>query len=566
MKFTRCIPIVVMLFTTCIFSISAQQFTIPADRKVPSPLETSGDPYLPNAHGNKKVTPAYHYTSNSAMRTNGSTITTVQVNIDSSGQNIVDDAGNEPNIAIDPLQPNKIVIGWRQFDNIASNFRQAGWSFTTDGGQTWTFPGRIEQGIFRSDPVLDFDDNGNFYYNSLTLDSANNYSCDVFKSADGGMNWGNKVPAAGGDKQWMAIDRTTGVGNGNIYSEWTYFYSSCTPGYFTRSTDGGNSYESCTEIEGVPRLGTSVIGNSGELYVCGSDTITGIDLVVCKSLNAQIPGALVTWQQPTIAYMDGYIGGSLINPAGLLGQANIDVDPMNGVGQDNVYVLAAMVRISNGDPGDIMFAKSSDGGVSFDFPIKINDDNSIFNTQWLGTMSVAPNGRIDAVWLDNRDANGYDSSALYYSYSNNQGATWSVNERLSGLFDPHVGYPNQDKMGDYFDMISDNNGAHLAWAATFNGEEDVYYSYIRPQIPTGIYENNKVYSIYPNPTTGKIAIKGCTINSKVEVFTSVGQQIYSSKVSDVNFDVNLSEQSAGIYFVKITDGSGNSRMMKVVKE
>lgn len=213
-----------------------------------------------------------------------------------------------------------------------------------------------------------------------------------------------------------------------------------------------------------------------------------------------------------------------------------------------------------------MFAKSSDGGVSFDFPIKINDDNSTFNTQWLGTMSVAPNGRIDAVWLDNRDANGYDSSALYYSYSNNQGATWSVNERLSGLFDPHVGYPNQDKMGDYFDMISDNNGAHLAWAATFNGEEDVYYSYIRPQIPTGIYENNKVYSIYPNPTTGKISIKGCTVNSRVEVFTSVGQQIYSSKVSDVNFDVNLSDHSAGIYFVKITDGEGNSRMMKVVKE
>jgi hypothetical protein len=33
-------------------------------------------------------------------------------------------------------------------------------------------------------------------------------------------------------------------------------------------------------------------------------------------------------------------------------------------------------------------------------------------------------------------------------------------------------------MGDYFDMISDYTGAHLAWAGTFNGEQDVYYSYI----------------------------------------------------------------------------------------
>jgi len=37
-------------------------------------------------------------------------------------------------------------------------------------------------------------------------------------------------------------------------------------------------------------------------------------------------------------------------------------------------------------------------------------------------------------------------------------------------------------MGDYFDMFSDFNGASLAWAATFNGEQDVYYSYITPDI------------------------------------------------------------------------------------
>jgi hypothetical protein len=33
-------------------------------------------------------------------------------------------------------------------------------------------------------------------------------------------------------------------------------------------------------------------------------------------------------------------------------------------------------------------------------------------------------------------------------------------------------------MGDYFHMVSDSNGASLAWAATFNNEQDVYYSYI----------------------------------------------------------------------------------------
>ena len=33
-------------------------------------------------------------------------------------------------------------------------------------------------------------------------------------------------------------------------------------------------------------------------------------------------------------------------------------------------------------------------------------------------------------------------------------------------------------MGDYFHMVSDDSGAHLAWAGTFNGEQDVYYGRI----------------------------------------------------------------------------------------
>jgi hypothetical protein len=46
---------------------------------------------------------------------------------------------------------------------------------------------------------------------------------------------------------------------------------------------------------------------------------------------------------------------------------------------------------------------------------------------------------------------------------------------VSPVFDSWVGWPNQNKIGDYYDMISDDVGAHVAWAATFNGEQDVYY-------------------------------------------------------------------------------------------
>ena len=56
--------------------------------------------------------------------------------VDALGLNIVGDAANEPSIAMDPLNPDMMVIGWRQFDTISSNFRQAGYGYTTDGGLT----------------------------------------------------------------------------------------------------------------------------------------------------------------------------------------------------------------------------------------------------------------------------------------------------------------------------------------------------------------------------------------------------------------------------------------------
>src|SRR6266481_1692719 len=90
-----------------------------------------------------------------------------QVNVDASHQNILGDAANEPSIAVDPTNPSRMTIGWRQFNTVNSNFRQGGWGYTTDGGMTWTFPGVLENNVFRSDPVLNSNETGQFFYLSL---------------------------------------------------------------------------------------------------------------------------------------------------------------------------------------------------------------------------------------------------------------------------------------------------------------------------------------------------------------------------------------------------------------
>src|SRR5206468_7500188 len=102
---------------------------------------------------------------------------------------------------------------------------------------------------------------------------------------------------------------------------------------------------------------------------------------------------------------------------------------------------------------------------------------------WFGTLAVAPNGRIDSVWLDTRGAANNTDSQLFYSYSTDAGNTWSPNAAVSNAFNPFLGYPNQNKMGDYITMVSDDSGADVAYAATFNQEEDVYFVRVAPAPP-----------------------------------------------------------------------------------
>jgi hypothetical protein len=91
-----------------------------------------------------------------------------QVNVDASGNTIIGDAANECPISVDPTNPMRMAIAWRQFDDVNSNFRQAGYGYTTDGGVTWTFPGVLEPGVFRSDPVITSDETGVFFYKPVS--------------------------------------------------------------------------------------------------------------------------------------------------------------------------------------------------------------------------------------------------------------------------------------------------------------------------------------------------------------------------------------------------------------
>jgi hypothetical protein len=70
-------------------------------------------------------------------------------------------------------------------------------------------------------------------------------------------------------------------------------------------------------------------------------------------------------------------------------------------------------------------------------------------------------------------------------------------------------------MGDYITMVSDNTGANVAYTATFNGEEDIYYVRVAPTaVPN--------YSLSINPSSLTVPRAGGVVNYTVTISPSDG--------------------------------------------
>ena len=71
--------------------------------------------------------------------------------------------------------------------------------------------------------------------------------------------------------------------------------------------------------------------------------------------------------------------------------------------------------------------------------------------------------------------------------------------------------------------------------------------------------------IYPNPTSGKISLSSKNTISTVEMFDILGKKIYQSAILSLAHKIDLSNQPAGIYFLRASTTS-QSYVTKVIKQ
>src|SRR5439155_10539101 len=88
-------------------------------------------------------------------------------------------------------------------------------------------------------------------------------------------------------------------------------------------------------------------------------------------------------------------------------------------------------------------------------------------------------------------------------YSLDGGLSWATNRAISPPFNSLLGWPQQNKIGDYIGMISLDDAACIAYSATFNGEQDIYFIRVEQPIIVAIAQTGAAASLSWNSVIGK---------------------------------------------------------------
>jgi len=454
-----------------------------------------------------------------ALAPSGAAAAGIPTNVDVSQRHLNE---SEEAIAINPTNPNNIVIvtniGHLEAGLTAGMFK----AVSFDGGSTWT---RTLIGLGTAgdalgdaccDPTLSFDEFGNLFMSYL-YQTEN--AVPVALSTDGGLTFSlvaNIVaPPSGtptksnGDNRGLFrfVDQPTiTAGRGEV---WVIF------------NGGGPLFATGAPVSGLGQVGAfsagQVVPNTNNCTY-GDIAIgpAGQVMQVCTlTESGQGGGKLFVNVDPDGLGPAGFgsrifaaathVGGFDFIPA--QSDRSIDAEPglawdrTGGAHNGRVYLVYTKEIQNESDNTDIFVQFSDDNGSTWSPGVRVNNDSTV-NSQFLPKIALdQTNGNIATVWYDARNDLGAGGSGdtdglpntdaqFWGAFSTNGGASFGPNIRISAGTSNSHDSGNGIDYGDYSALAFYGGVAHPSWSDNSNStgtnpdgslhQLDIYTAAVRP--------------------------------------------------------------------------------------
>ncbi|CUR52058.1 exported protein of unknown function [Nitrosotalea devaniterrae] len=331
------------------------------------------------------------------------------------------------------------------------------------------------------------------------------------------------------------------VSSDGVFAMWTQSSLGRSDVFFSKSTDGGNTFGSPINLSGATNGQSSYpqfVENNNHIYVIWQSSLSGTStILMTKSLDG---------------------GTSFGKPTTISDASQLSAFPQIALSGNHVY--SSWIEKSTDNSTNIIFTKSDDQGSTFDVPLHVT--HNIGNS---GIPKLSADGnQVYLTWEDNSRGD-YE---VFLSKSSDSGASFHVPVDISTTTG-QSGTP---------EVIVSGNNLYAVWMDNTSGNYDIFFTkstdggntFVKPidisnlkgdsGYPQFTVWKNNVYVTWTQTMTGinydvyfaKSSDNGDTFDKPINLSNNFGPSGWPKIVSDGSIYVSWVDSSPGKFDVLIT--------------